>query len=460
MAKARSVFVCQSCGHVSSGWLGRCPSCGSYNTFVEERSVPEEGGGRSAGRSVASSPPPRAVRLKDLAASGPGLERILTGSAEFDRVLGGGLVPGELVLLGGEPGIGKSTLVMQTADRLSRDRKVCYVTGEESVEQVRLRAERLGLAHREFLLANETDLSRIQELLDAEGPEVLVVDSVQTMVHPDLSGAAGSVGQVREVTRFLTDYAKGRGMTVLVIGHVTKEGAIAGPKVLEHMVDCVLSFEGDPNTPYRLLRTTKNRYGATHEVGVFEMTEEGLRDVPDAAAAFLDPAAPEAPGTALTVLLEGTRPLVVEVQALTAWSAMAVPRRVAGGIETGRLALMTAVLDRMAGVRLRDQEVYVRVSGGLKVEEPGADLAVAAAIVSSHRGVATGRTIFLGEVGLNGFVRPVRSLERRLEEAARQGFRRVLTAPPSGRTVSVAGVEVVAVRHLRDLVERHITSEP
>lgn len=360
------------------------------------------------------------------------------------------------MLLGGEPGIGKSTLVMQTADSLSRDRKVCYVTGEESVEQLRLRADRLALKHANFSLLNETDLDNIRAVLEQDKPEILIVDSIQTVYHPGLQSAAGSVGQVREVTRFLMEYAKGSGVTVLVIGHVTKDGALAGPKVLEHMVDCVLSFEGDTHNAYRILRTAKNRYGATHEIGVFEMRDSGLEEVPDASAAFIEREEPEAPGSALTVLLEGTRPLVVEIQALSAWSAMAVPRRVAGGLDGNRLALITAVLDKMTGVPLRSQEIYARVSGGIRVEEPAVDLAVATAVLSSFHGVPTGRdTVFFGEVGLNGFIRPVRGMDRRLSEAARLGFRTAVVAPhPKGNGASP---ELVKVRHIRELSEKYFS---
>ena len=427
---SRSVHVCTECGHESSGWLGRCPGCGEWNTLVEERpraATPARSGGRRA----------RPVPLSQVQA--PPVKRLITGISELDRVLGGGVVPGSLVLLGGSPGIGKSTVTAMALGRLAAaGRSVLYVSGEESAVQVKLRAERLGADALKVPIVAETELEVVEATLEAEQPEVCVIDSVQTLHAAGLSGAAGSVGQVREVAGRLARIAKERDVAVVLVGHVTKEGALAGPRVLEHLVDCVLQFEGERERTYRTLRAVKNRFGSTNEVGVFEMAEDGLVEVVDASARFVGEAS-RAPGSVVLCSMEGSRPLLVEVQALVAESALETPRRVANGIDRNRLALVLAVLARHAGVALGAADVFVSVAGGVRVDEPGADLAVALAVASAARGVALGAgdrpLAAFGEIGLTGELRHAAHPERRLAEAAKFGLDPVLAPGERLRTV-------------------------
>ncbi|HEX8856469.1 MAG TPA: DNA repair protein RadA, partial [Thermoleophilaceae bacterium] len=381
---AKTVFVCSSCAAESAKWHGRCPSCGEWNTMVEERAAAPPRGAPSGGGAKRAARALKPVLLSEVEA--PHVERFSTGIAELDRVLGGGIVPGSLVLIGGSPGIGKSTLTSMALGNLQQaGKRTLYVSGEESAAQIRLRAERLPGAALEVPTLAETDLDTVLATLDAEQPEVCVIDSVQTLHAADLTGAAGSVGQVREVADRITRLAKARDIAVLLVGHVTKEGALAGPRVLEHLVDCVLQFEGERERTYRTLRALKNRFGSTNDVGVFEMRQGGLVEVEDASARFVGEAT-RAPGSAVLAAMEGSRPLLVEVQALVAPTEVVPPRRVATGIDRNRLAMVIAVLARHGGPSLASADVFVNVAGGVRVDEPGADLAVALALASAHRG--------------------------------------------------------------------------
>ena len=433
----KTLFVCSQCGNESPKWHGRCPGCGDWNTMVEER-LPEPvagGGGGGLGRRSAKAVKP--VRLVEVEA--PALARFETGIGELDRVLGGGIVPGSLVLIGGAPGIGKSTITGGALGNLAAaGRKVLYVSGEESAAQVRLRAERLGDHALRVPIVAETDLETVIATLEAERPDVCVVDSVQTLYAGGMTGAPGSVGQVREVAGRLMRVAKERQIAVLLVGHVTKEGALAGPRVLEHLVDCVLQFEGERERTYRTLRALKNRFGSTNDVGVFEMRERGLVEVEDASSRFVEEAT-RGPGSVVLCAMEGSRPLLVEVQALVAPTELVPPRRVANGVDRNRLALVLAVLARHGGFALGSSDVFVSVAGGVRVDEPGADLAIALALASAARGVALGSggkpLAAFGEIGLTGELRYVAHADRRLAEAGKFGLDPVLSPDGSARTL-------------------------
>jgi DNA repair protein RadA/Sms len=433
MRRPTSVFVCSACGSESAKWHGQCPGCGAWNTLAEEA----RGGSGAAKRNGRAATP---VRLAEVEA--PQHERLGTGIGELDRILGGGLVPGSLVLIGGSPGIGKSTLTTMALGNLQgAGRRTLYVSGEESAAQIRLRAERLPGAALDVPVLAETDLETVLATLEAERPEVCVVDSVQTLHAADLTGAAGSVGQVREVADRITRLAKARAIAVLLVGHVTKEGSLAGPRVLEHLVDCVLQFEGERERTYRTLRALKNRFGSTNDVGVFEMRQGGLVEVADASARFVGEAT-RAPGSAVLAAMEGSRPLLVEVQALVSPSELVPPRRVVNGIDRNRLALVLAVLGRHAGVSAGSADVFVNVAGGVRVDEPGADLAVALAVASAVRGVPLGGdsprpVACFGEVGLTGELRSVAHADRRLAEARKFGLGPVIA--PTGGEEGAAG---------------------
>jgi DNA repair protein RadA/Sms len=436
MPRATSVFVCSACGTETAKWHGQCTGCGEWNTLAEEvrAPVPAGRGGGGLGGRAASSRAVKPVALADVQA--PRIPRLVTGIGELDRILGGGLVPGSIVLLGGSPGIGKSTLTSMALGNLEgAGRRTLYVSGEESAAQIRLRAERLPGAALQVPVLAETDLDTVLATIDAERPEVCVVDSVQTLVSPELTGAAGSVGQVREVADRVTRLAKARGIAVLLVGHVTKEGSLAGPRVLEHLVDCVLQFEGERERTYRTLRALKNRFGSTNDVGVFEMKQGGLMEVADASARFVGEAT-RAPGSVVLAAMEGSRPLLVEVQALVSPSELVPPRRVANGIDRNRLALVLAVLGRHGGVGVGSADVFVNVAGGVRVDEPGADLAVALAVASAARGVALGDgarpLACFGEIGLTGELRTVAHPDRRLAEAAKFGLHPVVAPRESG----------------------------
>src|SRR5688572_24895750 len=418
MARPTTIHVCSDCGHQTPRWHGQCPGCQAWNTLVEERAAPPAarargGGGRGGGGGAAARP----VRLSEVRVEQ--VPRLFTGIGEFDRVLGGGLVPGSLVLLGGSPGIGKSTLTNMALGNLAGGRrKTLYVSGEESPSQIKLRAERLGPSALDVPVLAETDLDVVLATLEAERPEVCVIDSVQTLHAAELSGAPGSVGQVREVASRIMRVAKAHAIAVLLVGHVTKEGSLAGPRVLEHLVDCVLQFEGERERTYRTVRALKNRFGSTSEAGVFEMRSGGLVEVLDASARFVGEAT-RAPGSVVLAAMEGSRPLLVEVQALVSPSELVPPRRVVNGLDRNRLALVLAVLGRHGGVGVGTADVFVNVVGGVRIDEPGVDLAVALAVAGAARGVALeadGRPIAtFGEVGLTGELRSVGHPERRIE---------------------------------------------
>jgi DNA repair protein RadA/Sms len=440
-----TAYTCTECGLQSAQWHGQCPGCEAWNTLVEER-LPAAArgaggrggakragvGGAGAGKGRERRPTLAARPLREVGAAP--IERMSTGIGELDRVLGGGLVPGSLVLLGGSPGIGKSTLTNMALGHLQdAGLRTLYVSGEESAEQVRLRAERLGPGALKVPILAETDLDTVLDAIAAEGPAACVIDSVQTLNSGELSGAPGSVGQVREVAGRIMELAKARGTAVILVGHVTKEGALAGPRVLEHLVDCVLQFEGERERPYRELRALKNRFGSTNEAGLFEMRQGGLVEVLDASARFVAEAT-RAPGSVVLAAMEGSRPLLVEVQALVAPSELEQPRRVVSGLDRNRLALVLAILGRHGRIGTGGADVFVNVVGGVRVDEPGCDLAVALAVASASRGVplnGTPRACF-GELGLTGELRWVGHPERRLEEAAKHGCANVIAPPDSG----------------------------
>lgn len=438
--------MCQSCAYESPRWTGKCPNCGAWNSFLEELAK-KSSPGRKAGRSSA-----RALRLGEVELVDE--ERIATQSPEVDRVLGGGIVAGSVILLGGDPGIGKSTLMMQLASRI-RGRCVLYISGEESAKQIKLRSLRLGTAESEsFLILTETDLNAISELIDRNPPDVIIVDSVQTMVRPELEATAGSVSQVRESTAFFTRIAKEKTIPVFLIGHVTKDGVIAGPKVIEHMVDAVLQFEGDQHHAYRILRAVKNRFGSTDEIGVFEMRDTGLREVGNPSEVFLSQRSLGSSGSMVAATIEGTRPILVEVQALVTTSSRTVPERNTTGVDYRRLGLLLAVLEKRLGMTLGRQDVFVNIAGGIRIDEPAVDLSIALAIVSSMRDRAIDAgSVAIGEIGLSGEVRTVGQIEKRLQEAAKLGFQRVLIPALSLKGLQPPkGIDVIGIGRIDEAV--------
>jgi DNA repair protein RadA/Sms len=450
--KAKTRYVCQDCGSAQPKWMGRCPDCGEWNTLIE--TVVDTKPGRSRGITLASISESQPRLLRDVASDG--FKRISVGIDEFDRVLGGGLVPGSLVLIGGDPGIGKSTLLLQASAALTTvDTHVLYVSGEESPQQIKLRAERLGLAGDGLYVLTETNVDVIVGHIEQLRPRLVVIDSIQTVYLDELDSAPGSVSQVRESAARIMQVAKAQSIPVFLIGHVTKAGAIAGPRVLEHIVDTVLYLEGDRFHVYRLLRCVKNRFGASNEVGVFEMRDVGMTEVANPSEVFLAERLLSAAGSAIAVTLEGTRPLLVEIQALSSTTSFGNPRRTANGIDFNRLLLLTAVLSKRVGVRLSDQDVFVNVVGGLRVGEPAADLAVACAVVSSFRDVpVAGDLAIIGEVGLSGELRAVTQLDTRLKEAAKLGFTRCLV--PDSRhldKLGQPGLEILRARSMTQALE-------
>ncbi len=450
--RQKTLYACAECGHSSPKWLGQCPSCHRWNTLHEE--VVAEPRGPARGPSPAGGGKP--VPLREVVASEE--ERIRTGIAELDRVLGGGVVPGMLALLGGDPGIGKSTLLITALDRLARQvpgRPVLYVSGEESARQVKLRADRLGVAAENLHLLAETDASRVLHVASQLEPAVLAVDSIQTQYLPELASAPGTVTQIREVAARLMGFAKTSETPVFLVGHVTKDGSIAGPRVLEHIVDTVLYFEGGGAHPYRVLRAHKNRFGSASEIGVFEMKSRGLAEVANPSALFLAERPRDAAGSAVTAALSGTRTLLVEVQALVAPTGFGTPRRTALGLDPSRVALLAAVLEKKVGLDILGCDLFVNVAGGMTLEDPAADLATVAALASSFRDrVIDPRTLVLGEVGLAGEVRAVAQAEARLSEAARLGFRKAVVPAGNARHAEVpAGIEVVGAETVEEALE-------
>ena len=450
MAKAKSVYSCTECGGQVLKWQGQCPHCQAWNTLVEAIAEAAPAGANRYSRIAEAGKP---QRLSEVEAREE--NRIPSGIDEFDRVLGGGLVPGGVVLIGGEPGIGKSTLLLQSLAEVGKSRKVLYVTGEESPQQIALRAKRLGVDASSVIILPDTNLQRIESVIRSEKPEVAVIDSIQTLYFDELQSAPGSVAQVRECAARLTRVAKSAATTMVLIGHVTKEGAIAGPRVLEHMVDTVLYFEGDTHSSFRLIRAFKNRYGAVHELGVFAMTEKGLKGVSNPSALFLSQHGSEVAGSCVMVTQEGTRPMLVEIQALVDDARAPNPRRLSVGLEQARLALLLAVLHRHAGIACFDQDVFVNAVGGVKIDEPAADLAVLLAIVSSLKNTPLpAKLVVFGEVGLAGEVRPVQRGQERLREAAKLGFTQALIPHANRPRQPIAGLEVLAVRRVEEAVVR------
>lgn len=452
MAKSKTAYVCSDCGSDHSKWQGQCQDCGAWNTLAEIKlgaSRPVAAGAPTAGYAGAAGGDVQ--RLSSVNTEEQ--PRISSGFEEFDRVLGGGLVPGSAVLLGGHPGAGKSTLLLQVLCRLAAQQGCLYVTGEESLQQVAMRAQRLGLVAGDLQLYAETSLEHILAQAARHGPRVLVVDSIQVLHSEQVSSAPGSVSQVRECAAALTRFAKQSGTVLIMVGHVTKDGSLAGPKVLEHIIDCSMMIEGDSDSRYRTVRGHKNRFGAVNELGVFAMTEQGLKEVKNPSAIFLNRGEQVAAGSAVMVVWEGTRPLLVEIQALVDDSGYGNPRRVAVGLEQNRLAMLLAVLHRHGGLQLGDQDVFVNVVGGVKVLETGADLALLFAIVSSFRDQALPEELVVfGEVGLSGEIRPVPSGQERLQEARKHGFRRAIV-PKGNAPRGDAGMEVIAVNSLAEALE-------
>ncbi|NMA99316.1 MAG: DNA repair protein RadA [Phyllobacteriaceae bacterium] len=451
MAKVRSNFVCQSCGGVTTRWQGRCEACGEWNTIVEEMVDSGVGAGPKAAKSNG-----RPANLVPLSGETESAARVITGIAELDRVTGGGFVKGSALLVGGDPGIGKSTLLLQSAAALAaRGKRVVYVSGEEAVAQVRLRAQRLGLGEANVLLAAETNVEIILATLESgPPPDLVIIDSIQTLWTDRVDSAPGTVTQVRTSAQALTRVAKKTGAAVVLVGHVTKDGQIAGPRVVEHMVDAVLYFEGDSSHTFRILRGVKNRYGATDEIGVFAMTERGLEQVANPSALFLDQRDKDAAGSAVFAGMEGTRPILIEIQALVAPSPLGTPRRAVVGWDSSRLSMVLAVLETRCGVRIGANDIYLNVAGGLKINEPAADLAVAAALMSSLTGAALpADAVYFGEISLAGGVRPVVHGALRLREAAKLGFGSVVTGK-LGKADRNADLEVTEYALLADMVSR------
>ena len=446
--KKKTVFYCTECGNETAKWAGQCPACGAWNTLVEAPAEPRA-------KSDAARPRKGGTAPKLLSELDTQEEiRFPTGLSELDRVLGGGAVRGSVVLVGGAPGVGKSTLLLQLCGLVGRSEKILYVTGEESRRQLKMRAQRLGVSDGDIYVLAETDLGEIGAAIDSTEPTVVIIDSIQTMFDPELAAAPGSVSQVRECTMSIMRRAKADGFAAFVVGHINKEGNIAGPKVLEHMVDCVLYFEGEQSMSYRILRAAKNRFGSTNEIGVFEMADRGLREVPNPSETLLSGRPTDTPGTCVACVMEGSRPILAEVQALAAKSGYAAARRNSNGIDYNRAMLLLAVLEKRGGLAVSGCDVYVNVVGGLQLDEPAADLATLLAVASSYRDVPIGSDLAaIGEVGLSGEVRSVTQLDHRLSETARLGFRRcIIPAHVRGDVQAPPGLKLISVRNVREAI--------
>ena len=447
LAKAKYVYVCRECGFDTIKWLGQCPGCSAWNTLEEEMLAPKNAAGeKQAVRTAAKPQPITQVQARDA-------ERLVLDNGELDGVLGGGIVPGSMVLVGGEPGIGKSTLLMQISHLVgSRYGPTLYVSGEESAYQVRMRAERLGALSDQVLLLTETDIEQVIQHAENIKPALLVIDSIQTVYFPEMQSAPGSVSQVRHCAALLTRFAKQGNTAVVLVGHVTKEGTLAGPRVLEHMVDTVLYFEGEQHHSFRVLRAVKNRFGSTNEIAVFDMQSKGLIPFSEPSKMFLEQRPEGVPGSMITCAMQGTRPVLLEVQALTAPTPFGNPRRLAAGVDFNRVLIILAVLDKVVGMHVSGQDVYVNIAGGIKVDDPGVDLSVAAAVASSFRErEMDSRTVAIGEIGLSGEIRAVTNIERRIREAAKLGFTRVLIPKANhSQPLEKMGIELLPVANLTE----------
>ncbi len=452
MAKARSHFVCSNCGYVSPRWIGKCPECSSWNTFIEEvTSVTSTDSAKAKGARSKSAATTKPVVLKDINSQDE--DRILTGIAELDRVLGGGIMRGSVVLIGGDPGIGKSTLLLQVA-RALLTLKTLYVSGEESARQLRSRAERLSMKNEDLYVYAETNIEQIIEQAEQLDPDVLIIDSIQTTYRPILDSAPGSVAQIRESAALLLQYAKSSNTPVFIVGHVTKEGSLAGPKVLEHIVDTVLQFEGERTHAYRILRAVKNRYGSTNEIGVFSMASEGLIEVPNPSEVFLSERQFGTSGSSVCSVLEGSRPVLLEIQALVSPTHYNTPQRTVTGYDYRRVAMLLAVIERRLGFRLRDQDTFINIAGGITVEEPAVDLAIAASIISSMKDIPVdSKACLIGEIGLGGEVRAVPQPLQRVQEAIRLGFETIIV--PKANVKSLLGISnVVGIEKIGQMIEK------
>jgi DNA repair protein RadA/Sms len=446
MAKNKTVFFCKECGFESAKWLGQCPACKNWDTFTEEPVV----------RKNSKTASIKTVREPELIANikAEAEARVHSGIGELDRVLGGGIVQGSLVLVGGDPGIGKSTLLLQMCRELAgKSKKILYISGEESLSQIKMRAERLGVFGGELLLLCETDLDLVEEAIDKHKPEIVIIDSIQTMFREEVASAPGSVSQVREVTGALMRIAKGAGITIFIIGHVTKEGVVAGPRVLEHMVDTVLYFEGDHYASYRILRAVKNRFGSTNEIGVFEMQGNGLSEVKNPSEFMLKGRPEGEAGSVVVASIEGTRPILVEVQALVCRTNFNMPRRTAAGTDFNRVNLLMAVLEKRAGLQIADCDAYVNVAGGMRINEPALDLPIVTAILSSYKNKALdNKTVLFGEVGLTGEIRAVNLAEQRVAEAAKMGFEVCILPQANKENIKTAGIKLIGVKNIQEVL--------
>lgn len=450
MAKSKSVFVCQECGYESNGWLGKCPACNQWNTFVEEL---QELPGKASARQQRDVKP---VNINDISIEIE--ERYSTGMKEMDRVLGGGIVKGSLILVGGDPGIGKSTLLLQVCEKVDAGAGILYVSGEESVKQIKIRADRLGVKNGRLSMIAETNFSVIEQVIAREAPRLVIIDSIQTVFSETLTSAPGSVSQVREVTAGLMRVAKSLNIAMIIVGHVTKEGSIAGPRVLEHMVDTVLYFEGERHLSYRVLRAVKNRFGSTNEIGIFEMRDVGLVEVENASMIMLSGKPENVPGSVVICSIEGTRPMLAEIQALVCPTSFGMPRRMATGIDYNRIVLLMAVLEKRIGMQLHSHDAYVNVVGGLKIDEPASDLGIVTAIASSFRNAAVREgSVAIGEVGLTGEVRAVGQIDKRIMEAMRIGFKSCIIPKGNWTLVKqmrgIEGIDIKAVENVQEALD-------
>lgn len=450
MAKSKTVFVCNECGYESAKWLGKCPACNAWNSFYEEKVVKEKDGSFISDKKTKSSKPTTLNSIEGKEAA-----RTSTGVGELDRVLGGGLVKGSLVLLGGEPGIGKSTLILQICDKMQGEGKVLYVSGEESAEQIKIRADRLDIKNDNILFLGETDIDLIADAIKEINPKLVIIDSIQTMYSDEITSAAGTVSQVREITARIMKICKQEAITTIIIGHVTKEGNIAGPRVLEHMVDTVLYLEGERYFSYRILRGVKNRFGSTNEVGMFEMQEKGMMEITNPSSILISEREDNPPGSIIVDSMEGTRPLLIEFQALTTPTVFGLPRRTANGIDYNRLTVLMAVLEKRANMNLGSQDVYLNVVSGIKLQEPAIDLGVVLAVSSCFKGISIPKDVVaIGEVGLTGEVRAVSMIEKRLKEAEKLGFKKCII-PENNKKLLKDNykLDIIGVRNINEALK-------